>query len=169
MCVFHWQGRQNMHSRQKWALAVLGPILNPFWLLFGCLGEPKMRKSRFQEGVEKNVDFRDPFFLNLADFRCSGGPQNGGIMEAFSLLFRSWGLLFLLWRHFCSFWWIFVFWDLFFDEFSWFLDIVFFERRCIFWGKILPWIAEVLAETAKILINFFTNISAKSGVRRSSL
>ena len=77
-----------------------------------------MRKSRFQEGVEKNVDFRDPFFLNLADFRCSGGPQNGGIMEAFSLLFRSWGLLFLLGGHFWLFSTIFVFLDLFFDDVS---------------------------------------------------
>ena len=30
VCVFHWQVRQNMHSHQKWALAVPGPILTSF-------------------------------------------------------------------------------------------------------------------------------------------
>ena len=45
--------------------AVLGAILTSFWLLLGCLGEPKMRQSRFQEGVEKNVDFRDPLFSDF--------------------------------------------------------------------------------------------------------
>ena len=54
-----------MHPHQKWALAVPGLILSSFWLLFGCLGEPKMRKSRFQEGVEKNIDFWEPFFFRL--------------------------------------------------------------------------------------------------------
>ena len=159
MCVFHWQGRQNMHSRQKWASTVLGPILDPFWLFLGCLGGPKIRKSQFWEGVEKTSIFEIPFFSILADFRCPRGAQNRGIMKPFSLLFRSWGLLFLLGGHFCSFWWIFVFWDSFFYEFSWFLDFVFCKRSCIFWGKILPWIAEVLAETAKILIIFFTSTS----------
>ena len=33
------------------------------------------------------------------------------------------------------------------------------QPDCIFWVKILPWIAKVLAETAKILMNFFTYTS----------
>ena len=62
-----------------------------------------MRKSRFQEGVEKNVDFRDPIFLNLADFRCSEGVQTLVTLDPFSLLFLSWGLLVLLGGHFLQF------------------------------------------------------------------
>ena len=38
------------------------PILAAFWVP----GRAKMRKSRFQEGVEKNVDVRDPFFSHFS-------------------------------------------------------------------------------------------------------
>ena len=131
-----------------------------FWAHFGCFlgawGSLKWGKVGSGRGSKKTSIFKSPFFPTLANFRRSGGSFNSLDLAPFPLHFRSWGLLFLLGGHFCSFWWICVFWDLFFDECTWFLDIGFCERGCIFWGKILPWIAEVLAETAKILIIFFT-------------
>ena len=48
-----------------------------------------MRQSRFQEGIEKNVDFRDPFFPILADFGCPRGVSKmffGCFFASFSLL-----------------------------------------------------------------------------------
>ena len=73
-----------------------------------------MRKSRFQEKAKKTSIFETPFFPTLADFGCSEVVQNGGIMEPFSLLFRSWGLIFVLGGYFLVFLWICVFLELFF-------------------------------------------------------
>ena len=136
-----------------------------FWTHFGCFlgawGSLKWGKVGSRRGSKKTSIFETPFFPTLADFRRSEGAQTLVTLDPFSLLFRSWGLLFLLGAYFCLFWWIFAFLDLFVDEFSWFLDVVFCERRCILWGNILPWIAKVLPETAKILINFFTYINPR--------
>ena len=102
-CIFYWQGRQNMQSGQKWAWAVLGAILTSFWLLLGCLGEPKIRQSRFQEGIEKIIDFRDPFFFDFGWFWVPRGAKKKVTFGSFLRLFRSWGLIFLIGRHFGPF------------------------------------------------------------------
>ena len=77
-----------------------------------------MRQSRFQKGVEKIIDFRDPIFLSiLADFGCPGGVKKFTSLAPLSALFRSWGLFFLLGRHFGSFWWILVLSEPFSNDF----------------------------------------------------
>ena len=62
-----------------------------------------MRQSRFQEGVEKIIDFRDPFFSVLADFGCPGGSKKKVTLGSLLHLFRSWRLIFLIGRHFGPF------------------------------------------------------------------
>ena len=169
MCVFHWQGRQNMHSRQKWALAVLGLILNPFWVLMGCLGKPKMRKSRFQERLKKTSIFEIPFFPTLADFRCSGAVKSSVPFVPASLLFWSWRLFFLLGNHCLQFWWILVFWDLFVDEFSWFLDIVLLRTRLHFLRQYSAMNRRGSGRNRQDSDHFLHIQKHVSGVRRSSL
>ena len=66
-----------------------------------------MRQSRFQDGVEKNIAFRDPFFSILADFGCPGGSKKIALCPFFGS-FPILGAIFLLGRHFGSFWWILV-------------------------------------------------------------
>ena len=58
---------------------------------FGCLGEPKMRQSRFQEGVEKIIDSRDPFFSILVDFGCPGGAKKKLRLALFCIFFGPGG------------------------------------------------------------------------------
>ena len=53
-----------------------------------------MRQSRFQEGVEKNIDFRDPFFSILDDFCCPGGSQKFPLTSPFLAPFRLLGAIF---------------------------------------------------------------------------
>ena len=107
-CVFHWQGRQNMQSGRKWVWAALESILLSFWLLLGCLGEPKMRQSRFQEGVGKSVDFRDLFF----GFWLIWSARGGGSKIIFGCFFASFSVLgaIFFWSgaflgRFYGFWW----------------------------------------------------------------
>ena len=83
-----------MQSGPKCVWAVLGPILESFWLLLGCLGEPKMRQSWFQEGVEKIIDFRDPFFSDFVSFWVPRGVPKKVTLGSFLHLFRSRGLFF---------------------------------------------------------------------------
>ena len=61
-----------------------------------------MRQSRFQEGVEKIIDFRDPFFFDFGGFGVPRGVKKFLFLASFLALFRSWGLFFLLGRHFES-------------------------------------------------------------------
>ena len=67
MC-FSLAGATKYAIGPKMGLGRSGTDFDPFWLLLGSLGKLKMRRSRFQEGVEKNIDFRDPLFSILADF-----------------------------------------------------------------------------------------------------
>ena len=76
-----------------------------------------MRQSRFQEGVEKIIDFRDPFFPILADLGCPRGAKSFSFLPLFLLFSDPGGYFFLLGRHFGSFWWILVLSEPFFNDF----------------------------------------------------
>ena len=106
-----------------------------------------MRQSRFQEGVEKIIDFRDPFFSILADFCCPGGSKSLGYFAPFWLLFGSWGLIFLIGEHFWPCSWILLFWKPFLDDFltiSW---------HCV-WPTRLHFVGKIRAEVASVLPRF---------------
>ena len=107
-CVFYWQGRQNMQSRRKWVGGVLGSILTSFWMLLGGLGEAKMRQSRFQEGVEKIIDFRDPLFSVFGWFWMPRGVQKAAYAWPFFGSFPILGAIFFcsgaILAHFYGFW-----------------------------------------------------------------
>ena len=70
-----------------------------------------MRQSRFQEGVEKIIDFRDPFFFDFGGFWMPRGVKKFFLIDAFSHLFRSWGLIFLIGHTFGPFLWILMVWE----------------------------------------------------------
>ena len=63
-----------------------------FDLILAAFGEPKIRQSRFQEGVEKIIDFRDPCFL--VDFGCPGGPKKKLRLALFCIFFGPGGYFF---------------------------------------------------------------------------
>ena len=158
----------------KWVLAVLESILTSFGLLFGCLGESKMRKSRSQEGIQKSVDFRDPFFSDFGWFGVLWKVSNlrpvWPFCAPFSILaanFSARGSFLAILKDFGVSGPIF-FWLL---TSSWHCCLrtpLHFVKHDS--GRNRQESVKILAETAKILISFFTHISAKesSGVRRSS-
>ena len=74
-------------------------ILAAFWVP----GEASNGKSLPGGGKKKRRFLRPRFFPILADFRSSEGAQTLVTLAPFSLLFQSWGLLFLLGGHFCQF------------------------------------------------------------------
>ena len=88
-------------------------ILKPFRVLFVCLGEAKMRKSRFRKAIEKNVDVRDPFFPDVGRWLILS-PQEEPKPRLHFTLFRSFsdprgncicsGIMFSNFAGFCSFW-----------------------------------------------------------------
>ena len=61
-----------------------------FWLLLGCLGKPKIRQSRFQEGVEKKHRFSKPLFFR---FWLILGAQGGQKKSHVRLFFASFSVL----------------------------------------------------------------------------
>ena len=69
----------------KMSLGRSGIDFDLILVFLGCLREPKMRQSRFQEGGEKIIDFRDPFFSILADFGCPGGSKRLSLLHLFWL------------------------------------------------------------------------------------
>ena len=78
-----------------------------FWAHFGCFlgawGSLKWGKVASRRGSKKTSIFESPFFPILTDFRCSGGVKRLIPLVPFPFHFWSWGLLFLLGGHFCSF------------------------------------------------------------------
>ena len=158
-----------MHPRQKWALAVPGSILSSFWLLFGCLEEPKMRQSRSQEGIWKNVDFWDLFFFWLWLIL---GALEGAKPRSRLILFRFFsdpGSYFfcsgVIFGNFNGFWCFRNYFFMIVDQFLTlflanavaFSDARFCHKSPRFWQDL-----------AKILINFFTDTSPPGGVRRTT-
>ena len=106
-----------------------------FWLLWGCLGEPKMRQSRFQKGVAKIINFRDPFFTILADFGCPRGPKSFCFLPLFWLVSDPGGYFFCsgaILAHFGGFWGFRNHLLMIFEEF---LGITIRKRSCILLQK----------------------------------
>ena len=110
--------------------------MTSFWLLSGCLDEPNMRQSRFQERVEKNIDFRDPFFSILPDFEGPGGSKSLRRSPLFRLFSDLWGYFFCsgaILGHFDGF---YCFWNHFCMFFFEFLGIETCKRSCILWPRL---------------------------------
>ena len=74
-----------------------------FDLIWGAFRVPGGGKVGSKRGSKKTSIFETPFFPILADLGCPGGSPTSVTLALFSLLFSSWGLIFLIGRHFGSF------------------------------------------------------------------
>ena len=126
-CVFDWQGRQNMHCREKSNILSRGSFGTRFSPFFESILEPKSWKMPSGKVPKKTSIFEVPFFRPLVDFyqflthfQFPGRHQNppnshpngiGISLEALFWLFYDFLSFFIdfwpIFIHFCVTFWLF--------------------------------------------------------------
>ena len=130
-CVFDWQGRQNMHCREKSEILSRGSLGTPFSLIFESNLEAKSWKMASGKVPKKTSIFEEPFFRFLKDFYIFWSIFNF-MIEAFFLQIRiqmgsksHLRLFFGFLMIFCTFLLIFDhFWYIFWLLFGWFFLLI---------------------------------------------